>query len=128
MVERTGRRHGSADAALARADADDADGARIASTWTLAGAAFVLLDAEPGMRHAAARGMRPDADLQKLVMQSLASDPSIDETAIGVSVRHGVVTLGGFVASYDDTHHAAAIVHRLPGVFDVANDLGVGAR
>jgi osmotically-inducible protein OsmY len=72
--------------------------------------------------------MRPDSDLQKLVMQSLSLDASIDETAIGVSVRHGIVTLTGFVGSYAEAHAAEAVAHRVPGVLDVANDLDIARR
>ena len=71
--------------------------------------------------------MKPDSDLQKRVMQALALDPHVDETAIGVSVRHGIVTLDGTLSSYGQRDTAAAVAHRVPGVLDVANDLVVRA-
>lgn len=69
--------------------------------------------------------MKPDTDLQAAVMQELALDPHIDESAIGVSVRHGIVTLDGVVGAYAERVAAETAAHRVTGVHDVANDIEV---
>lgn len=69
--------------------------------------------------------MKTDAQLKTDVMQELAWDIHTDETAIGVSVHHGVVTLNGSVASWTHKHAAEAATHRVAGVLDVANDIEI---
>jgi osmotically-inducible protein OsmY len=66
-----------------------------------------------------------DSDLQKAVMQELAWDTRIDETAIGVSVHHGVVTLNGVVGSWAAKHAAEEAAHRVARVHDVANAIEI---
>jgi osmotically-inducible protein OsmY len=68
---------------------------------------------------------KTDAELQKWVIQDLAWDSRIDETAIGVSVHHGVVTLNGVVGSWAEKHAAEDAAHRVAGVLDVANDIEI---
>jgi osmotically-inducible protein OsmY len=69
--------------------------------------------------------MRSDAELQKAVMEELAWDTRVDETAIGVSVHHGVVTLNGVVAGWAQKHAAEEAAHRVAAVKDVANDIAI---
>jgi osmotically-inducible protein OsmY len=69
--------------------------------------------------------MKATSDLQHRVIYALAEDPRIDPSAIGVSIRHGVVTLNGTVVSHAEKDAADAIVHAVPGVLDVANDIEV---
>jgi len=69
--------------------------------------------------------MRTDSELQKAVMHELAWDTRVDETAIGVSTHHGVVTLNGFVTSWAQKHAAEAAAHRVAGVLDVANEIKI---
>jgi len=69
--------------------------------------------------------MRPDADLQHRVMHALMEAPNVDDTAVGVTVHHGVVTLTGIVASYAAKDAAGSVAHDVPGVLDLANDLEV---
>ncbi len=69
--------------------------------------------------------MKPDSDLQKTVMQALALDPHVDESAIGVSVRHGIVTLDGIVPTYAERDAAASVAHHVLSVQDVANEISV---
>ena len=52
-------------------------------------------------------------------------DPDIDATDIAVAVKNGVVTLTGFVRSYNDKWEAERAVKRVAGVLGVANDLEV---
>ena len=69
--------------------------------------------------------MTIDCELQKSVMRELAWDTRVDETAIGVSAHHGVVTLNGIVGSWAEKHAAEEAAHRVAGVLDVANDIEI---
>jgi osmotically-inducible protein OsmY len=69
--------------------------------------------------------MKTDSELQTDVSHELAWDIHIDEAAIGVSVRHGVVTLNGVVGSWADKHAAEEAAHRVVGVLDVANEIEI---
>jgi osmotically-inducible protein OsmY len=69
--------------------------------------------------------MKTDAQLKTDVMREFAWDIHIDETAIGVSARHGVVTLNGIVESWADKHAAEEAAHRVAGVLDVANEIEI---
>jgi osmotically-inducible protein OsmY len=66
-----------------------------------------------------------DALLQQEVLQELRWDTRVAETEVGVSVEEGVVTLTGTVGSYGKKLAAGEAAHRVPGVWDVANDLQV---
>jgi osmotically-inducible protein OsmY len=50
-------------------------------------------------------------------------DPNVDSTDIGVAVKQGVVTLGGFVRSFAQKLAAESAVKRVMGVVGLANDL-----
>ena len=69
--------------------------------------------------------MKTDAQLKTDVMRELAWDIRIDETAIGVSAHHGVVTLNGVVGSWADKHAAEEATLRVAGVLDVANEIEI---
>ncbi|HEU4727102.1 MAG TPA: BON domain-containing protein [Kofleriaceae bacterium] len=69
--------------------------------------------------------MRSDSELQKAVIRELAWDTRVDETAIGVSVHHGVVTLNGAVPGWAQKNAAGEAAHRVAGVRDVANDIDI---
>ena len=72
--------------------------------------------------------MRPEADdhrIQQDVLRELAWDTRVSETDVGVTVRHGIVTLTGTVDSYARKLAAQEAAHRVSGVYDVANDLRV---
>jgi osmotically-inducible protein OsmY len=75
--------------------------------------------------HPALRMTISDSELQKSVLHELAWDTRVDETAIGVSVHHGVVTLNGIVASWAEKHAAEEAAHRVTRVLDVANDIEI---
>jgi osmotically-inducible protein OsmY len=68
---------------------------------------------------------RTDSELQKSVIQELAWDHRIDETAIGVSAHRGVVTLNGVVGSWAEKRAAEDAAHRVAGVLDLANDIEI---
>ncbi|MEA2780395.1 MAG: hypothetical protein QOK29_1939 [Rhodospirillaceae bacterium] len=69
--------------------------------------------------------MRSDSDIKRDVEAELKWHPNIDATDIGVTVNNGVVTLAGFVRSYDEKLDAEAAAKRVSGVLGVANDIEV---
>lgn len=64
---------------------------------------------------------KTDSDLQRYVMAELEWDPSVDHSEIGAAAVDGVVSLIGFVGSYD----AAGVTIRM-GAGNVI--FGGGAR
>jgi osmotically-inducible protein OsmY len=69
--------------------------------------------------------MRSDSDIKRDVEAELKWHPNIDATDIGVTVNNGVVTLAGFVRSYNEKLDAEAAAKRVSGVLGVANDIEV---
>jgi len=69
--------------------------------------------------------MKSDSDIKRDVEAELKWDPDIDPTDIGVAVKDGVVTLTGFVRSYNQKWQAERDVKRVSGVVGVANDIEV---
>jgi osmotically-inducible protein OsmY len=69
--------------------------------------------------------MKTDTQLQHEVQAELEWDPRLDDTQIGVTVRHGVVTLTGSVPSGADKREAELATHRVLGVDEVEDDLVV---
>jgi osmotically-inducible protein OsmY len=69
--------------------------------------------------------MRSDSDIRRDVEDELRWDPQIDPTDIAVAVNKGVVTLAGFVRSYEERHLAEVAAKRVVGILAVANDLEV---
>lgn len=66
-----------------------------------------------------------DVTIEQAVMQELEWDSRVDATAIGIQVRHGVVTLTGTVGSFAEKVVAEEAAHRVKDVLDVANDITV---
>jgi osmotically-inducible protein OsmY len=66
-----------------------------------------------------------DAELQRDVLNELKFDPSVNAAHIGVSVKDGVVTLGGHVSSYVEKYAAERAAKRVHGVRAIANELDV---
>ena len=66
-----------------------------------------------------------DVDIQKNVLEELDWSPSVNVADVAVTVKSGVVTLGGFVRSFGEKHEAEKIVMRMKGVKGVANDIQV---
>jgi osmotically-inducible protein OsmY len=69
--------------------------------------------------------MRTDEDLGRDAAEELRWTPEIDETDIAVKVNEGVVTLTGFVKSFDEVYAAERAIKRVAGVRAFANDLVV---
>lgn len=71
----------------------------------------------------------PDAELQQKVLKAVQFDrtgwPSAPFNAISVSVRNGVVTLGGHAYGPVDADSAVATASNIKGVRDVINDIQV---
>lgn len=66
-----------------------------------------------------------DTEVQRAVRAELAWDPNVKVTHIGVSVKEGVVTLSGHVASYAEKYAAEDAAKRVRAVRAVANELDV---
>ncbi|MGN6567508.1 MAG: BON domain-containing protein [Flavipsychrobacter sp.] len=69
--------------------------------------------------------MKNDQQLQQDVMNELKWDPILNASEIGVSVKHGVVTLSGYVNSYSKKIAAENAAKRVKGVSAVAEDIEV---
>ena len=69
--------------------------------------------------------MRDDRKIKQDVEDELRWDPDIDATDIAVAVKGGVVTLTGFVRSYNEKLEAEVASKRVTGVHAVANDIDV---
>jgi osmotically-inducible protein OsmY len=69
--------------------------------------------------------MKTDAQLQQDVMAELQWEPSVHATEIGVTVKDGIVTLGGHVASFLEKHDAERAAQRVSGTKAVAVEIDV---
>jgi osmotically-inducible protein OsmY len=72
--------------------------------------------------------MKPDAQLQADVLAELEWDPAVNAENIGVTVKDGVVTLAGHVATYMEKHAVERAAYRVAGVRGIAVDLDVRFR
>lgn len=66
-----------------------------------------------------------DRQLRQDVIEELDFEPSIDASEISVTVRDGVVTLGGHVSSYAQKIAAERAAWRVKGVTAIAQDIEV---
>ena len=66
-----------------------------------------------------------DVQVRRMVMQQLEWHPVVDAGSIGVSARHGAVTLTGFANTYAEKLAAERVAKRVHGVRAVANDIEV---
>ena len=66
-----------------------------------------------------------DMRVREHVVHQLDWDPAVDASGIGVSARHGVVTLTGYIDTYSGKLAAERAAKRVRGVRGVANDLDV---
>jgi osmotically-inducible protein OsmY len=64
-----------------------------------------------------------DVRLRSFVIRELDWDPDVDDSAIGVSAKDGVVTLTGFIDTYAGKLAAERVAKRVRGVRAVANDI-----
>ncbi|WP_034850399.1 BON domain-containing protein [Inquilinus limosus] len=69
--------------------------------------------------------MDTDKSLQRLVLEELDYEPSIDAAEIGVAVTDGVVTLSGHVSNHAQKLAAAEAALRIEGVRAVVQDITV---
>jgi len=69
--------------------------------------------------------VRTDEEIQRDVIAELKWDARIAPNEIGVIVTNGVVTLTGWVDSYNKKWAAERAAHRVRGVKAVANDIEV---
>ena len=66
-----------------------------------------------------------DVRLRDAIIRQLDWDPEVDDSAVGVAAKDGVVTLTGFIDSYAGKLAAERAVKRIRGVRAVANDVVV---
>ncbi len=71
---------------------------------------------------------RDDTEIRDDVLAELDFDPEVEPAEIGVTVKDGVVTLLGTLASYPMRQAAAEAAHKVRGVRAVANELEVKLR
>ncbi len=69
--------------------------------------------------------MRTDKQIQTDVLEQLRWSPRVFEKDIAVSVRDGIVTLGGTVGSYAQRLAAESETEHVAGVRAIANDIQV---
>jgi osmotically-inducible protein OsmY len=69
--------------------------------------------------------MKTDSQLQQDVQAELKWEPSVDAAHIGVTVKDGIVTLGGHVTTYSEKWHAEKAAQRVAGVNGLAIELDV---
>lgn len=69
--------------------------------------------------------MKTDAELEADVEAELLWDPRIDADSLFVSVRSGIVSLGGHVASYAEKSAAESAAKKISGVRTLVNDIEV---
>jgi osmotically-inducible protein OsmY len=69
-----------------------------------------------------------DVRLRDSVIRQLDWDPEIDDSAVGVTAKDGMVTLTGFIDSYAGKLAAERAVKRIRGVRAVANDIVVRVK
>jgi osmotically-inducible protein OsmY len=69
--------------------------------------------------------MKTDIVLKGHVLDELAWDPAIDASEIGVSVKDGVVTLGGEVGSHHEKVEAERAALRVAGVKGMVSEIKV---
>jgi osmotically-inducible protein OsmY len=68
---------------------------------------------------------KTDSALKAQVVEELVWDPSIKETAVGVAVKDGVVTLTGHLDTYTEKDAAMRAVRRVSGVKAIAVEIDV---
>jgi osmotically-inducible protein OsmY len=66
-----------------------------------------------------------DVRLRDAVIRQLDWDPDVDDSAVGVAAKDGMVTLTGFIDSYGGKLGAERAVKHVRGVRAVANDIVV---
>ena len=69
--------------------------------------------------------MKTDSELMTNLQAELDWDPSFDDRGIVVAVKDGVVTLAGYVSSYEAKWAAENAAKRIAGVRAIANDIAV---
>lgn len=69
--------------------------------------------------------MKSDLQLKEDVLAELNWDPAVNATDIGVTVKDGVVTLTGHLASYGEKHAAQRAAQRVAGVKALAVEITV---
>jgi osmotically-inducible protein OsmY len=69
-----------------------------------------------------------DVRLRDAIIRQLDWDPEVDDSAVGVAAKDGIVTLTGFIDSYAGKLAAERAVKHVRGVRAVANDIVVRVK
>lgn len=69
--------------------------------------------------------MKTDLEIQKDVIDELKWEPFLNASEIGVSVKHGIVTLSGTVDAYSKKLSAENAAKRIAGVKAVAENIAI---
>ena len=69
--------------------------------------------------------MKTEVELQRDVLEELKWTPGVDAADMDASVKEGVVTLSGHVATYIQKYAAEKVAKRVYGVKAVANEIDV---
>ena len=69
-----------------------------------------------------------DVRLRDAIIRQLDWDPDVDDSAVGVAAKDGIVTLTGFIDSYAGKLAAERAVKHVRGVRAVANDIVVRVK
>lgn len=69
--------------------------------------------------------MKTDSELQKDILEELSWDPLAPEARVGVAVRNGVVTLTGYLDTYEEKVAVEKAAARVSGVKTIASEMTV---
>ena len=91
--------------------------------WPLAILGAIIFCTAPVGAGAQSEPPSADAQMTGRVKAALAADPHLLARHIDVSVKNGVVHLGGLVESSEDVERALEDAHAVPGVVNVENEM-----
>lgn len=69
--------------------------------------------------------MKTDIELQQDVLDELQYEPAVDSADIAITVKDGVVTLGGNVTNYAEKWSAVKAAERVAGVRAIVDDIKI---
>lgn len=69
--------------------------------------------------------MKTDIEIQQDVLDELQYEPAVDSADIAITVKDGIVTLGGHVTNYAEKWSAVRAAERVAGVRAIADEIKV---
>lgn len=67
--------------------------------------------------------MRPDSDIERELKDRLKADPDTNGADIAIAVKHGIVTLAGFVRGFRQRRKVETLAKGIAGVAGLVNDI-----